>query len=266
MAFRLNCVSELYKNLGRFDAIGEFTEVAIRDFIHQANKSSNFDNFLQEKSNQHNICVNTIDQSVYRARISHSYILSVYQTAELFIHQFRDEHIDLYNNTWTLDDTKDNLLIKTIRKISAVSPATAHIGVHRLSIFNYYRVVRNKYSHDRISEIRVDQEFQNINQFRTQIQTDYPGLLAPNNFDNISFDDFILFSRTIKDIAFRLNDLITPKNEQLKDYYIRKEFFKELNENPLRKTNALKGHMLSNFGIENDQANIIINLLAVPLA
>lgn len=266
MAFRLNCVSELYKNLGRFDAIVEFTEISIRDFIHQANQTGDFDSFLQTKSNQHNIRVNTIDQSVYRARISHSYILSVYQTAELFIHQFRDEHIDLYNNTWTLDDTKDNLLIKTIRKISAVNPATASIGEHRLSIFNYYRVVRNKYSHDRISETRVDQEFQNINQFRTQIQTDYPGLAAPNDFDNISFDDFILFSRTIKDIAYRLNDLVIPTNEQLRGYYIRKGFFNELNENPLRKANALKGHMLSNFGIEDDQANIIINLLAVPLA
>ncbi|MDF2454087.1 MAG: hypothetical protein K0R51_80 [Cytophagaceae bacterium] len=266
MAFRLNCVSELYKNLGRFDAIVEFTEISIRDFIHQAQQIGDFDAFLQTKSHQHNICVNTVDQSVYRARISHSYILSVYQTAELFMHQFRDEHIDLYNNTWTLEDTKDNLLIKTIRKISAVNPATLHIGAHRISLFNYYRVVRNKYSHDRISEIRVGQEFQNINQFATQIQIDYPGLLAPNDFDNISFEDFILFSRAIKDIAYKLNDLVTPTNEQLRDYYIRKDFFKELNENPLRKTNALKGHMLSNFGIEDNQANLIINLLTVPLA
>lgn len=266
MAFRLNCVSELYKNLGRFDAIVEFTEISIRDFIYQADQSGDFDNYLQAKSTQHNIRVNTIDKSVYRARISHSYILSVYQTAELFIHQFREEHIDLYNKIWVLDDTKDNILIKTIRKISAINPATISIGAHRLAIFNYYRVVRNKYSHDRISETRVDQEFQNVNQFTTQIQTDYSGLVAPNDFDNISFDDFILFSRTIKDISYKLNDLVSPKNEEIRDYYKHKDFFKELNENQTRKENALKGHMLSNFGIEEDQANIIINLLTVPLA
>jgi hypothetical protein len=62
MAFRLNSVSELYKNLGRFDAIVEFTEISIRDFIHQANQTGDFDNFLETKSNQHNIRVNTIDQ------------------------------------------------------------------------------------------------------------------------------------------------------------------------------------------------------------
>ena len=210
MAFRLNCVSELYKNLGRFDAIVEFTEIAIRDFIKQANQTGDFDTFLQKKSSEHNIYVHTVDLSVYRARISHSYILSVYQTAELFIHQFREEHIDLYNKTWTLDDSKDNLLIKTIRKISAINPATLQIGAHRLSIFNYYRVVRNKYSHDRISETRVDQEFKNISQFIAQVQIDYLDLVAPNDYDNISFDDFILFSRTIKDISYKLNELVTP--------------------------------------------------------
>lgn len=266
MAFRLNCVSELYKNLGRFDAIVEFTELSIREFIKQASASGNFDTFLQDKSSQHNIYVHAVDLSIFRARISHSYILSVYQTAELFLHQFREEHIDLYNVPWTLDNSTDNLLIKTIRKISAINPATLHIGAHRLSIFNYYRVVRNKYSHDRISEVRVDREFQNISQITSQIQNDYPEVIAPNTYDNISFDDFILFSRVIKDISYKLNDLVRPTNEQLQDYYARKDLFRELNENKNRKINALKGHMLSNFGIENEQANAIIRLLNVPLA
>lgn len=267
MAFRLNCVSELYKNLGRFDAIVEFTEISIRDFIEQANQTGNFDSYLQAKSAQHKIRVNTVDQSIYRSRISQSYILSIYQTAELFLHQFRDEHIDLYDKSWKLDDTTENILIKTIRKISAINPATLHIGAHRLSIFNYYRIVRNKYSHDRINETKVDAAFDALKQHNPQIKIDYPGLSSPNEFDKISFDDFILFSRTIKDIAYKLNDLIVPTNEQLRDYYSRKDLFKELNENRVRKSNALKGHMLSNFGIEDEQTNIILNLLnIVPLA
>lgn len=76
MAFRLNCVSELYKNLGRVDAVVEFTEVSMREFIYQADQSGDFNNYLQAKSTQHNIRVNTINKNVYRARISHSYILS----------------------------------------------------------------------------------------------------------------------------------------------------------------------------------------------
>jgi len=266
MAFRLNCISKLYKNLGRYDAIVEFTEISIRDFINRAQQANGFDNYLQTKSIQHNIRVNTVDQAVFRARISHSYILSVYQTAELFLHQFREEHNDLYNSNWTLDDTRDNILLKTIRKVSAITPATNQIGAHRLAIFNYYRVVRNKYSHDRISETRVDREFQNINQFRAQIQNDYQGIVAPNEFDSTSFDDFILFSRTIKDISDRLNELIIPTNNQIRDYYLRKDMFNEFNEDLERKKNALKGHMRSYFGIEQQQMDEIINLLFVPLA
>jgi len=266
MAFRFNSVSNLYKNLGRFDAIVEFIEISIRDFIYQAEETGDFDGFLQIKSKQHNISVHSVDKSVYRARISHSYILSVYQTSELFLHQFREEHMDFYNIVWTLDDTGDDLLIKTIRKISSINSAISNIGEHRLSLFKYYRTIRNKYSHDMIRDNRVDKQFQILNQFLPQIQLDYVGLAAPNEYDKISFDDFILFTRTIKDIAYKLNDLVIPKNEQFADYYKRKNIFIELNENPLRKNNALKGHMLSNFGIENTQANIIINMLNVPLA
>lgn len=260
MAFRLNCVSELYKNLGRHDAIVEFTEISIRDFIDQANQTGNFDQYLQAKSAQHDICVNTIDQEIYRSRISQSYVLSVYQTAELFLHQFRNEHIQLFNEPWRLDDTSDSILIKTIRQISPVNPATEHIGEFRLAVFNYCRVVRNKYSHDVINESRVDREFDNVNQHREDIALAYEGLNAPNNFDTISFDDFILFSRVVKDIADKLNELITPDNEVIVAYYRREDLFTELNENVKRKKNALKGHMRTKFGLDNSHSDTIINM------
>lgn len=266
MAFRLNCISELYKNLGRYDAIVEFTEISIRDFIEQARISGDFDKYLQQKSIQHGIRVNSIDKTIYRARISQSYILSVNQTAELFLHQFRDEHIELYNAPWKIDDSTESLLTKTIRKITKINKANLHFGNHRLSVYNYYRLVRNKYSHSRISDSKLDLEYQSVKKFIDEIQHDYPGLNAPNSFDKISFDDFILFSRIVKDIADKLNDLVKPTNEQIKDYYLRKDLFKKLNENVIRKKNALKGHMLSNFGIEESQANEILNLLHFPLA
>lgn len=81
MAFRLNCVSELYKNLGKFDAIVEFTELAVEDFISQTSPKE-FDLFIEQKSKQHNIKVNTVDQNIFCSRISKNYILSVYQNAE----------------------------------------------------------------------------------------------------------------------------------------------------------------------------------------
>lgn len=44
-------------------------------------------------------------------------------------------------------------------------------------------------------------------------------------------------------------------------YYKRMDFFKKLNKNKDRKANALKTHLLCNFGIENQQADIVVNRL-----
>nr|WP_294873525.1 hypothetical protein [uncultured Pedobacter sp.] len=266
MAFRLHCNSTLYKDLGKYDAIVEFTEVAVRDFIFEAEKTGDFDEYLETKSVKHKVSVNSVDQSVFRARISHSYILSVYQSAELFLHQFREEHNDLYNKDWKLDSTTDNLLVKTIRQISSISSATAIIGDHRLAIFNYYRLIRNKYSHDRISKDKINQVHLSLNAFSSKIEEDYSGLKAPNDIDNISFDDFILFSRTIKDIADKISEIVTPSNEQLCDYYIRKDLYKNISQNKERRINAIKGHMREYFGIEIEQANLIVSTLPISLA
>lgn len=157
--------------------------------------------------------------------------------------------------------------MKTIKAVSRLETETKEaLGAHRLAIFDYYRVVRNKYSHDKMSEDKVESAFESLTLYKNEIQIDYGSVNAPNNYENISFDDFILFSRVAKDIASRLNDLFTPTDEQIVNYYRRKNLFKELNQNKKRKINALIGHMRSEFGIERSQAKTIVFIGDVPLA
>ena len=66
---------------------------------------------------------------------------------------------------------------------------------------------------------------------------------------------------SLKDIANTLSDIIKPTNEELKNYYLRNDFYKELNQNLERKENALVGHITSKFGIEKEEAKKIISSL-----
>lgn len=266
MAFRLNCLSKLYKDLGRYDAIVEFTEIAIRDFENRIPTETQFDVFLQQKSREHNIKVDSVDQNIFRSRISQSYILSVYQNAELFIHSFRSEYNDLFATSWSLDDTKENLLIKSLRKVIPINRAKKEIGEYRLEIFDYYRVVRNKYSHEIIKDKKVDKAFKEVSLFNELICDVYPKLNAPNQFNEICFDDFILFTRTFKDIAKIMCEIITPEKEIFIDYYKRKKLFTNLNENLTRKNNAIKGHIQSNFGLSGEITTDIIKGINASLA
>lgn len=258
MSFRLKCTTELINNLGKYDAIVEFTEIAIRDFIHIANNSGDFDSYLKCKSAEHEIKVDSIDRTIYRSRISQSYILSVYQTFELFLRQFRDEHNDLFNGNWKFDDSTESLLLKLIKQISTVNKAKTSFGEFRLELFDYYRRIRNKYSHEYIDDSKLHKAFAQVSKYKNDISINYPKLVAPNEFNGITFDDFILFTRLVKDIASGLNDLIQPiSNSLIADYYHRKGLFKNLNENTTRKTNAIIGHLREYFGIVEGSEEIL---------
>lgn len=261
MSFRLRCVANFKADMGRFDAIVEFTELSVRDFIKTSNEAISFDDFIIGKSEEHSIRVNSVDQHIFRSRISQSYILSVYQTAEACFHSFKDDLEDMRGTIVTLENSSSDYLTKLVRSIAPTNEKQTAIGRHRLALFDYYRTVRNKYSHDFIADAKIEDAFARLNIHHQAINKEYAGLDAPNDFDGIIFDDFILFSRVCKDIITEMNNLIKPEFSELVAYYEKKELFKKYDNKPSRKKNALKAHINDTFGLADDEATNLVNHL-----
>lgn len=263
MAFRLKCKKELYNNLGKYDAIVEFTEIAVRDFIAKSQESENFDTYLQEKSVQHKIKVDSIDFNLYQTRIAHSYIISVYQSFELFLRTFKDEYCELYDIKWSLPDNKENLLLKIISKVSNLTKAKNEIGESNIELFDYYRAVRNKYVHEYISQEKIEKAFKEITKQKPNLSDLYPKLNAPNKFTEISFDDFIMFTRAVKTISKGLCKLVEPKNNQvLADFYTREKMYISFNDKPERKIGAITNDLKFRFGITENTDLIIEKIMS----
>jgi hypothetical protein len=263
MAFRLKCVAKLYNELGRYDAVVEFTELSVRSFISEANTTGDFNRFIAAKSAEHGIVVNSVPEDIFRARISQSYILSVYQTAEGFFHEFKTELEELEGEPIKLEESKSDYFTKLVNYVAKTNQKKSQIGLYRLSLFNYYRIVRNKYSHDFIADEHVKDAFDKLNPHLASISADYMQLNAPNSFEEIGFDDFILFSRLVKDIADKINELIVPENDNmLLNYYRKKDLYKKYPDHSARKNNALKAHINDNFGLDNDEAQLIVEQLS----
>ena len=262
MSFRLKSLSDLYKNLGAYDAIVELTEIAILDFIANGSRVSSFNQFLILKSAEHKIKVNSIQMDVFRSRISQGYILSVYQSAEAFFYDFKGQIEELTGEKILIDNTNDDFLTRLIRKISTHKEVTEVVGEFRLSLFNYYRIIRNKYSHDRIEESKVKDVYKKLSKYKDEIRAEYPNLSAPNEFENVSFDDFILFSRVVKDIANGLNQLAKPSLETIAAYYTRANVVKKYKDNSKRKTNALRAHINDKFGLDGAELEQVIEILS----
>lgn len=264
MAFRLKCRNKFYKSLGQFDAICEFTEVAVRDFLSNVKSETEFNDLLTEKSILHKIKVNAVELNIFRSRIAQSYILSVYQSFELFLREFKDEHSKLYNDSWKLPESTHSLLEKTIQKTSSMGKAQSVIGEFRLEIYEYYRLVRNKFAHEYIKDEKINKAYKNVKNYQNEIAKYYPNLNAPNTFSNICFDDFILFSRVVKSIADGLCDITAPENEEVFiKYYTTSNKFNKFNENSKRKRNAIKQDLIENFGAIDNLDSILYKI--VPL-
>jgi hypothetical protein len=280
MNFRFSCAVSLYKELGRQDAIIETTEVAIRSFLFASETHGNFSSFLQAQSALVGIKVDDVNLENFRLRIALGYIVSIHQSLEIFLRDFKDEYVGFYNETWNFADLEGDLLSKTIQKIGKVDEVKKSVGVHLFSLLDYYRIVRNTFLHNlRIfqeSETgkniinkpnnRIENAFDELTPFLSTIANDFPKLKAPNRYSQIDFDDFILFTRVLKIVVDRLMEFCKPNENQLFDYYQRLQLFRKYPSGSARKKNALIGEMNNRFGIERMIAEKLLNSAFASLA
>ncbi|OQP53493.1 hypothetical protein A4R26_05765 [Niastella populi] len=96
-------------------------------------------------------------------------------------------------------------------------------------------------------------------QFQGQIEAAYPKLNAPNSIDNIGFDDFLLFTRAVKNTAENMMKFCTPKNSELYSYYQRLNLFRQYQSGSTRRKNAMVGDLKQRFGLSTVEAENLLN-------
>ncbi len=277
-SFRFKSYRNLKNNLGKFDAIVEYNELAVREFFACANGYENPNKYISLLSERHHIRVNAVDLSAMPRRIAQFYILSVYQQAEEFLENFRREYKEFVQKEWT-DEEKDSLLEKILKNIGTIFVENrSAIGDLRIEIFEYYRLVRNQFMHTEIKGERLNKCLEKLKKYSEQINADYKINQAPNNYNEMSFEDFILFSRVTKDIAFELCQIGRPSDEELvhriqrldqeKSSGVNLSNFKKLKNNRTRLENALYNLLKEQYALvdKSEAEPIVKRLITGPLA
>jgi hypothetical protein len=214
----LPCVISLRKRLGEADVTVECTELAVREFMDAYKEDPDT---IHDLSLRHKIKVDSVDADFLQVRVSQLYILSVYQLAEGFIKNFTSEH-PLAKN-WD-KESDDDLLKSILKNIGPTYPEVVKkVGSFEIEVFDYYRNVRNRYVHPAIDISSNDKKANKLHQ-QAIGNPDYSRLNAPNIFNELSFDDFILFSRIIKKISVNLCRASKPTNQELAIAFTEKVF------------------------------------------
>ena len=128
-----------------------------------------------------------------------------------------------------------------------------------LSLIHIYRLVRNLCAHTD-NENKVQAAYQYLLKRKDEIEAAYPQLQAPNNFQKICFDDFLLYSRAAKNLAEQYVSNIKYDVER----FISKfdvDRFRLYRNNSKRLRAKLELDLKVNYSIKAEDIEIIVNKL-----
>jgi hypothetical protein len=198
IVLRLPCYRRFVRRLGDADAIVEGIELAVRDFVHRAHESADSSEFISQLSRQHGVRVNALDRPIFHTQVARFQVVSVYQQVELFLRELRAEHPS--GAGWRTRKDKEPPLMYTV---DCAGLSVGQLGQHRIDILEYYRLIRNQYLHSLDEKDSAADLLKRLTASKAQWQPEYP-LNAPNHNNQLTFDDFILFTRAAKDVALQI--------------------------------------------------------------
>ena len=79
----------------------------------------------------------------------------------------------------------------------------------------YYRLIRNSAVHDLCEVDDHIKEYKKLQKYDFKVEAKFSKLLAPNEYDNISFDDFVMFARSCVELATYLFNHISYDYEKI---------------------------------------------------
>lgn len=241
------------QDLGISDAINEYIEVLLRQFESIPNDEGSF----QLIASRYGIRVNDVDPKTAISKIREYYIVSVYQVFEDFLnqlHNYLKEYGEYYGNRESSDS-----MLKHVHKNLLGMQRKSEISYLNYLICDYYRLIRNLCAHtDNTSKVQSVR--QHLLQRKEEIEAEYPQLQAPNDFQNINFDDFILYSRAAKNLAREYISNIKYDTEKFVTKFDLDRFRVYVN-NQNRLRNKLEWDIKINYSIKDEEIEMIVDKL-----
>jgi hypothetical protein len=271
-AFQYPCYAKFRKSVGRVAAMAACTEVLFREFLNSHPDSQDIRKNLVKLGEQFAIDVTDVDSNHLGVRVSQLNILSIYQQFDEFLFDFRKEHPN--SKEWQYDQ-RDDWLTRILKNVGCkLSETRKSVGELDIEIIQFYRMVRTRFMHSDVSLKKVDELALDLRERLTGVPR-YESFSAPNQYYDITFDDVLLFRRTVVVLAKRLCVISQPSDDalvdmimdpMLKDRYginIRMLRGKKLQNRAQKLASILRN--LYNLN-EDDRSRIVNKLLSGPLA
>jgi hypothetical protein len=194
-------------------AILQTAEIALRYFEESGKRrKKGLSDLLEQRARAAGLAIGLKSFQDARKHAAQWYIVETYQLCEAFlkelIREYRDyRHID--PNAWVTSDGKANL--PPLQQLLVNLPsqdAEPLASVPEARLLEYYRLIRNWVVHSNEETQRAaGRAFETLKQHHLpHFQKCYSSSKGPNPPENISFDDFMLFSRMMIPFSYLISD------------------------------------------------------------
>lgn len=251
----------LKRRLGSTTALAALNHVAFVEFQRLAGDSGTV-TFVRESAKRHGIDANFPVFPDARTRFSQQFIVMLHQQWEHFLEDFKQEWRKLTGNSYPESEKLDFLRL-TLQAVN-VDESDSSIGLHRMALMDFFRIVRNRTVHSQQVDKRKDHK-RSLDQlvlYRDQILHEFGRV--PSDYDDFAVDDVLLYSRLILQVAFSICLLCRPPAERIAALMReggQLKRFQKIANNDSRYRNAINGAIRTQFGLDRDEASKVVELM-----
>ncbi len=184
--------------LGQYCAISQFVELSKRCFLDEhALEIEKRDSFIA-LATKNKITLTSYDSVTMVNAISRSYIVNVNLCFETFLKDMDAEIKCFGKKAHNAKDPKESWLECVVNNVVGKLPKEYQ---KLYELCNYYRLVRNTAVHDLRDVRTLEVEYKKLKKYDFRKESKFSKLIAPNPYDEIIFDDFVMFSGSSVELA-----------------------------------------------------------------
>ena len=197
--YEKNALNNFKDVLGKYCAINQFIELSKRCFVAEHQKEIQKRDTFVKLATEYSITLTNYDADAMVTEICRSYIVNVHLCFETFLKDVCQQINKCGKNEYKPRIQEESYLACAVRNICGNNLSDDMKPLYELC--EYYRLIRNTSVHDLCEVDPHEKEYRKLQKYNFKTDAKFSKLVAPNIYEEISFDDFVMFSRSCVELA-----------------------------------------------------------------
>ena len=197
--YEKNILHKFKDILGEYCAINQFVELSKRCFVREHESEIGTRQDFITLATQYAITLTCYNAEQMVNAISRSYIVNIHLCFETFLKDVYYQ-VKSYGKYSFKEKQQTESWLKCVIKNTFTENIPGDIKP-LIELCEYYRLIRNTAVHDLCDFDSHSKEYSKLQKYNFKTDTKFSKLSAPNSYEKISFDDFVMFSRSCVELA-----------------------------------------------------------------